>query len=253
MYNSQEQMSAQAAKNPIDFWTERAKAIKWFSFPEEIQWTDDEGLIHWYKGGNLNTCYLALDRHIEEGRGDKKAIVYDSPVTGQKKQYSFAAARDEVAKLAGVLRNYGVEKGDRVVIYMPMVPETVFAMLACARIGAVHSVVFGGFAAQELATRIDDAEPKLLLIASGGIEVSKIIPYKPIVDEAMELAKHKPANIIVLQRDFAVAEMQAGRDVDWQEAMASAQAVDCVPVKAGRSFVYPVYIRYDWQAERSFA
>jgi AMP-binding enzyme/Acetyl-coenzyme A synthetase N-terminus len=173
------------------FWREKAQAIHWFKFPKNILTKDKDGLARWFKGGKLNTCYLAVDNHVENGRGEQVAIFYDSPATGVKKQFTYRQLQSEVARFAGVLRGLGVEKDDRVIIYMPMVAEVAFAMLACARLGAVHSVVFGGFAAHELAIRIDDATPKVLLMASGGKEFDKIIPYKPIVDKALDEAVHK--------------------------------------------------------------
>ena len=237
---NQEQMSLAAKADPIGFWEEMAKSIQWYEFPTNVQWTDDDGLIHWYEDGTLNTCYLAVDYHVEQGRAEQLAIIYDSPVTGQKKQYTYQELQTEVAKVAGALAEMGVSKGDRVVIYMPMIPETIFAMLGCARIGAIHSVVFGGFAAQELATRIDDSSPKVILTASGGKEVNRVIAYKPIVDEAIELAKEKPEKVVVYQRSFVEASMQAGRDLDWVETMRAASPVDCVPLKAED----PLYILY---------
>lgn len=240
MYSSQQEMFEDALHQPISFWTSMAKAIHWFKFPEAVQWEDESGLIHWYKGGALNTCYLALDYHVENGRAEQTAIIYDSPVTGQKKRFSYLEAKQEVEKVAGALQHLGVEKGDRVVIYMPMIPETAFAMLACARLGAIHSVVFGGFAAKELATRIDDAQPKIILTASGGIEVSRIIPYKPIVDEALQLATHQPKQVVVYQRDFVKANMHPGIDLDWKDIVAAAAPADYVPVHAED----PLYILY---------
>jgi acyl-coenzyme A synthetase/AMP-(fatty) acid ligase len=224
------------------FWREQAQQIHWFKFPKNILTRDREGLARWYKGGKLNTCYLAVDNHVENGRGEQIAIHYDSPATGGvKKSFTYRQLQTEVARLAGVLRGLGIEKGDRVIIYMPMMPEVVFAMLACARLGAVHSVVFGGFAAHELAIRIDDATPKVLLMASGGKEFDKIIPYKPIVDRALAEATHKIEKVLCYQRDFVTADMQQGRDLDWVEALENVQPVaDCVPVDA----TDPLYILY---------
>jgi len=183
---------------------------------------------------------MALDYHVENGRGDQTALIYDSPVTDQKKTFSYAELRDEVALCAGMLQMQGVAKGDRVVIYLPMIPEAVISMLACARLGAIHSVVFGGFAAPELAARLNDAEPRVVLTASCGIEVNRVIEYKPLVDEALRIASHKPECCIVLQRPQAVAEMQPGRDIDWSEALASAKPAECVPVK-GTDLLYILY------------
>jgi propionyl-CoA synthetase len=188
----------------------------------------------------MNTCYNALDRHVRSGRGDQAALIYDSPVTGAKRTYTYQELLDEVARFAGLLRGLGVDKGDRVIIYMPMIPEAPIAMLACARIGAVHSVVFGGFAAAELATRIDDAVPKVVVSASCGIEVSRVLEYKPILDRAINLARNKPEHCVILQRPQATAALTAGRDVDWKEAAAAAEPADCVPVAA----TDPLYILY---------
>lgn len=188
----------------------------------------------------FNTCYNALDRHVEAGNGDRLALIYDSPVTEQKRTYSYSELRDTVARLAGVIASHGVGKGDRVIIYMPMIPEAAIAMLACARIGAIHSVVFGGFAAKELATRIDDCQPKMILSASCGIEPSRLVAYKPLLDEAIEIARHKPAKCIIKQRTQLAAELQDGRDFDWEESVAQADPVDCVPVEA----TDPLYILY---------
>ena len=223
------------------FWREQAQAIHWFKFPKTILSKDKNNLYCWYKGGKLNTCYLAVDNHVENGRGDQTALIYDSPVTGAKHSYSYLQLQHEVSRFAGVLRNLGVGKGDRVIIYMPMVPEVVFAMLACARLGAVHSVVFGGFAAHELAVRIDDATPKVLLMGSGSKEFEKIIAYKPLVDKALDEAKHKVNHVVCLQRDFVTADMQQGRDLDWQEQLENVEPVfDCTPVDA----TDPLYILY---------
>jgi propionyl-CoA synthetase len=194
----------------------------------------------WYVGGRLNTCYNALDRHVEAGRGDQPALIHDSPVTGTKAQYTYRELRDAVAHVSGVLREHGVAKGDRVLIYMPMIAEAAIAMLASARLGAVHSVVFGGFAANELATRIDDAKPKVIVSASCGIEPNRIVAYKPLLDNAIDLATHKPEKCIIKARPQAEATMQAGRDLDWDESVAAASPADCVPVEA----TDPLYILY---------
>jgi len=226
--------------DPEGFWAEAANAIEWDRPPAAILDRSREPFYRWFPGGALNTCFNAVDRHVRDGRADQAALVYDSPVTGRGVTLTYRELRDEVARFAGVLRHLGVTAGDRVVIYMPMVPEAVVAMLACARLGAVHSVVFGGFAAQELALRIDDAAPTVIVSASCGIEVTRVIEYKPILDRAIGLAHHTPAHCVILQRPEAAATMVSGRDVDWAEAMAESGPVDCVPVAA----TDPLYILY---------
>jgi propionyl-CoA synthetase len=227
-------------EQPEVFWKEKAEAIEWFRAPTQILSKDENGIHRWFADGELNTAWLALDYHVKNGRAEQVAIYYDSPVTDSKRQYTYRQLLDQVARFAGVLKQQGVCKGDRVVIYMPMVPEAVIAMLACARLGAIHSVVFGGFAPRELATRIDDAEPRLIVCASCGIEIDRVIPYKPLVDQAIELARHKPSSCIVLQRSQSPAELIENRDLDWEEAMTGAEPADCVPVKA----TDPLYILY---------
>ena len=233
--------------DPSDFWLEKAEAISWYTKPSQGHSTDDNGADRWFADGELNTCYLALDHHVESGRGDQAALIYDSPVVGMQRgegpviqTYSFERLRDEVAKVAGMLAALGVGKGDRVVIYMPMVPEAVMAMLACARLGAVHSVVFGGFAAHELAVRIDDAQPKVMLSASCGIEVDRIISYKPLLDAALKEASHAPEHCVILQRPESECELTEGRDLGWHAQVANAEPVGCVSVKA----TDPLYILY---------
>ncbi len=194
----------------------------------------------WFTGGELNTSFNALDRHVRDGRGEQAALIYDSPVTGTSRTYTYRELLDEVARFAGVLRGLGVGKGDRVVIYLPMIPEAAIAMLACARIGAIHSVVFGGFAASELAVRIDDATPKVVVSASCGIEVSRIVPYKPMLDRALALATHQPDHCVIVQRPQGPADLTPGRDLDWAAVMATAGPADCVPVAA----TDPLYILY---------
>jgi propionyl-CoA synthetase len=194
----------------------------------------------WFKGGQLNTCYNAVDRHVKAGRGDQPAIIHDSPVTDSKTVITYAELQDQVARFAGVLKSLGVTKGDRVIIYMPMVPEALVAMLGCARIGAIHSVVFGGFSAHELATRIDDAKPKVMVAGSCGIETNRIVHYKPLLDSAIDQAAHKPAHCVILQRPQELGVLIEGRDLSWSEAMASAEPADCVPVEA----TDPLYILY---------
>jgi propionyl-CoA synthetase len=235
-YASEYQRSITA---PEDFWGEQAALIDW-----EQTWSrvlDDSAapMYRWFAGGQLNTCYNALDRHIEAGRGDQPALIFDSAMTNTQSVYTYTELRDAVALFAGVLVDCGVVKGDRVIVYMPMVPEAAIAMLACARIGAVHSVVFGGFAANELATRIDDAEPKVIVAASCGLEPGKVVQYKPLLDEAIKQADHKPERCIILQRPEAVAEVTP-RDIDWLEALSVAQPQACVTVAA----TDPLYILY---------
>lgn len=228
------------SNDPEGFWAEAAKAVHWYKKWEHVLDASRAPFYHWFTGGVVNSCYNALDVHVEGGRGDQPALIYDSPVTGVGRVYTYRALLDEVARFAGVLRGQGVVKGDRVVIYMPMVPEAAVAMLACARIGAVHSVVFGGFAAAELAARIRDAQPKLVLSASCGIEVDRVIAYKPLLDRAVELAGGGRLRCVILQRPQVEAHMTRGRDADWAELMSCAQPVDCVPVAA----TDPLYILY---------
>jgi propionyl-CoA synthetase len=225
---------------PEAFWRERAEEIDWFEFPRTIRDRDPNGAWRWYRGGKLNTCWLALDRHVDAGRGDEVALIYDSPVTATVERFTFRALRDRVARVAGALASLGVGKGDRVIVYMPMVPEAAIAMLACARLGAVHSVVFGGFAAPELALRIDDAAPKVILSASCGIEFGTVIPYKPLLDEALRLAAHPVARCVILERPQLRAPLVAGRDLDWRTWEAAASPVAPVPVDA----LDPLYILY---------
>jgi propionyl-CoA synthetase len=227
-------------ENPEAFWAEKAKLVSWYKEPQNILSVDENGIHRWYADGEMNTCYMAVDYHVENGRGDQLALIYDSPVTEQKKTFTYTQLRDEVAQCAGMLKQQGVEKGDRVVIYLPMIPQAAIAMLACARLGAIHSVVFGGFAPPELAVRLEDATPKVVLTASCGIEINRVIEYKPLVDEAIRISSHKPDTCIVYQRPQASAAMQAGRDVDWHEASQSAQPADCVPVK-GTDLLYILY------------
>lgn len=230
----------QSITDPNGFWGEAAEAVHWFKKWDNVLDDTNPPFYRWFVGAEMNTCYNALDVHVENGRADQNALIYDSPMTDTIKYYTYRELRDEVALFAGALANEGVSKGDRVIIYMPMVPEAVISMLACARLGAIHSVVFGGFAPKELATRLNDATPKLIVSASCGIEGKKVIPYKPLLDEAIELADSKPDKCIILQRPQIEAEMVAGRDIDWAEAVAGAQPAACVPVKA----TDPLYILY---------
>ena len=230
----------QSIEQPELFWREQAEQIKWYELPETILSQDEHGFYRWFSGGKINTSYLALDVHIEEGRGAQLAMIYDSPATDSQQKFTFMELRDEVAKFAGGLKNLGVEKGDRVIIYMPMVPEAVIAMLACARLGAVHSVVFGGFAPNELAVRIDDAKPKVIVTASCGIEFTRVIEYKPLVDQALAIAESPPENTVVLQRPQAQAKMQSGQDHDWNELLKNAEPAEPVALDA----TDPLYILY---------
>jgi propionyl-CoA synthetase len=227
-------------EHPEDFWSEKAQGLPWFDAPKTVLSEDENGIMRWFADAQMNTCYMALDAQVKSGRGKQIALIFDSPVTGTKHQLSYDELLDQVSRFASVLRQQGVKKGDRVVVYMPMITEAVIAMLAVARLGAIHSVVFGGFSAHELAIRIDDAEPSLLVTASCGIEVSRIIEYKPMVDEAIAMAAHKVPKVVLLQREQCIASMQSERDVDWQRAMQSAQGVDCVAVKGSD----PLYILY---------
>jgi propionyl-CoA synthetase len=231
-------------RNPEVFWAEAAAEIDWYEKPKKI-FVKDAGIYgHWFAGATCNTCYNAIDRHVLRGRNDQPALIYDSPVTNIKQTFTYGRLLSEVQLLGAMLRDFGVQKGDRVVIYMPMVPEAVFSMLACARIGAVHSVVFGGFAAKELATRIDDAKPKVILSASCGIEGTRVIPYKPLLDEAIKIAKHKPQTCMILQRPQCEAPLTPGRDHDWRKvwehAVNYAKTSECVPLAA----TDPLYILY---------
>jgi propionyl-CoA synthetase len=227
-------------EQPEEFWAEAAEAIDWERRWDRVLDASRPPFFRWFPGARLNTCWNAVDRHVAAGRGERAALIWDSPVTSQIVRFTYRELRDAVARLAGVLAGLGVVKSDRVLIYMPMVPEAAFAMLACARLGAIHSVVFGGFAAHELATRIDDAKPRVILSASCGIEVNRIIPYKPLLDAAIAEAQAKPEHCVILQRPMCHAELVAGRDFDWHELAATAQPAECVPVFA----TDPLYILY---------
>lgn len=228
-----------ALTDPATFWAEKASKLAWFKQPSKIL-TEQNNHYQWFADGELNTSYLALDYHIEQGRGEQTALLYDSPVTNTKRSYSYLELRDAVATFAGVLQAQGVSKGDRIIIYMPMIPEAVIAMLASARLGAVHSVVFGGFAPHELAVRIDDATPKVIVSASCGVEVNRIISYKPLLDSALEKSNHQPHCCIIYQRPQQQASLVNGRDIDWQQAIQQAVAVEPVSVKSTN----PLYILY---------
>ena len=227
-------------KNPENFWAEAAEAVHWNKKWDRVLDDSRPPFYRWFPGGLVNTCYNALDRHVESGRADQPALIYDSPVTETVRTFTYGEMLELTARFAGVLIAQGVQKGDRVIIYMPMVPEAIVAMLACARIGAIHSVVFGGFAAHELANRITDARPKVIVSASCGIEVGRVIPYKPLLDKAIELAAMKPQRCIIVQRPQENATLIGGRDLVWSEVMAEAKPVGCVPVEA----TDPLYILY---------
>ena len=240
MSNLYDQAHEQSIKDPEGFWGPIAEDCHWYKKWDKVLDDANTPFFRWFVGGETNTCYNAVDLHVDEGRGDQAAIIYDSPVTDTITTYTYNDLKDQVSRFAGVLKQRGVTKGDRVIIYMPMIPQAVFAMLACARIGAIHSVVFGGFAANELATRIDDAKPKVIVSASCGIEVKRVIPYKPLLDKAIDLSGTKPEACIIFARPQAEADMQKGRDFDWDEAMDQAAPAECVPVAA----TDPLYILY---------
>lgn len=226
--------------DPDSFWAKQAQKLDWYRGASNILSKDEQGLYRWFKGAMCNTAYLALDYHVENGRGDQVALYYDSPVTQSKERFTYREMRDQVARIAGGLKAQGVQKGDTVIIYMPMIPQAVMSMLACARLGAVHSVVFGGFAPHELAIRIDDAKPKVLITASSGIEVDRIIPYKPMVDKAMELAEYKPEKVVIYQRKLGALVPSKDYDVDFDRMLETAETVGCTPVEA----TDPLYILY---------
>ncbi len=226
--------------DPEAFWLEQAQAIDWDEPPKQALFDRGDHLYEWYADARVNTCWNAVDRHVEAGRGDQAAIIHDSPVTHTKREISYVELRNRVASLAGALRAKGVEKGDRVVIYMPMIPEALEAMLACARLGAIHSVVFGGFASHELAVRIDDAKPKCIIAASCGIEPGRIVHYKPLLDGALAQAEHKPDFCVIFQREQEVAHLEEGRDYNWHGFQYGVQPAECVPVEGN----HPAYILY---------
>jgi propionyl-CoA synthetase len=235
-----EEVFRESVQDPQKFWGKVAEEISWYKRWDTVLDDSKAPFYRWFVGGELNTCYNALDRHVEGGRADQVSLIYDSPVTDTVEKYTYRELTQQVAAFAGGLRKLGVEKGDTVIIYMPMIPEAAIAMLACARLGAVHSVVFGGFAPHELAIRIDDAKPKVIVSASGGIEVKRIIEYKPMLDKAIQLAEHKPEKCVVFQRSHVRAPLIEGRDVDWKDAVKGAEPAECVPVEA----TDPLYILY---------
>ncbi|HSE92102.1 MAG TPA: propionyl-CoA synthetase [Methylomirabilota bacterium] len=240
MKSAYEQLYARSMRDAEGFWAAAAEDVYWDRRWDRVFDGSGAPFYRWFVGGQLNTCYNCLDLHVDRGRGKQRALVYDSPVTSTVKTFTFDELRDQVARVAGALRRQGIGKGDRVIIYMPMVPEAVMAMLACARLGAVHSVVFGGFAAHELAKRIDDARPRLIVSASCGIEVNRVVAYKPLLDGAIELASHKPERCVILQRAVETAPLRPGRDLDWDDFMAGAEPAECVPMAA----TDPLYVLY---------
>ncbi len=237
---SYDEVYSRSLSDPEGFWGEAAQSIHWEKPWDRVLDDSNPPFYRWFAGGELNTCYNALDRHVEAGRGDQAALIYDSPVTDTKRTYTYSELTDEVARFAGVLSGLGVTKGDRVIVYMPMVPEAPIAMLACARLGAIHSVVFGGFSSKELATRIEDAKPKVMVAGSCGIEPNRVVSYKPLLDDAIEISAHKPERCVLLQREQDPGTLVEGRDVGWAEAMASAEPHPCVTVAA----TDPLYILY---------
>ena len=240
MSSNYDEVYRRSLDDPEGFWGEAAQALHWDKKWDKVLDGSNAPFYRWFVGAECNTCYNALDRHVEGGRADQPALIYDSPITGSQKTFTYRELRDEVAKFAGVLAASGVAKGDRVIVYMPMVPEAAIAMLAVARLGAVHSVVFGGFAANELAVRIDDAKPKVIVSASCGIEPGRVVAYKPLLDEAVDSAKHKVGTCVILQRPMEEATMVEGRDLDWADAVETAAPHPCVSVKA----TDPLYILY---------
>ncbi len=240
MANQYDEVHARSLAKPEEFWAEAAAQIHWYKTWDKVLDDSRRPFYRWFTGGELNTCYNALDRHVDDGRGEQPALIYDSPVTGTVTSFSYRELRDRVATCAGALAGLGIARGDRVIIYMPMIPEAVIAMLAVARLGAIHSVVFGGFAANELAGRINDATPKICISASCGIEPARMVPYKPLLDRAIELARHKPERCLIYQRPMQHADLMPGRDLDWDETLARAAPHECVPVAA----TDPLYILY---------
>jgi propionyl-CoA synthetase len=239
-YSSYEEAYKLSLEDPDRFWAEAAEAVTWAKKWDSVVSSPKPDFYRWFEGAEMNTCYNAVDRHVISGRKDQTAIIYDSPVTGTVKKITYGELLAHVSLVAGMLKKYGVEKGDRVIIYMPMIPETLFAMLACARIGAIHSVVFGGFAPNELAVRIEDAKPRVMLSATCGIEPKGAIAYKPLLDKAIGLSSHKPEKCIIFEREQVKAELTPGRDIDWKEALKGAEPAECVTVKA----TDPLYILY---------
>ncbi|AVO38750.1 propionate-CoA ligase PrpE [Pukyongiella litopenaei] len=227
-------------RDPEAYWMQAAEAIDWVTPPSKALFDDNAPLYEWYSDARVNTCWNAVDRHVEAGRGEQTAIIHDSPITHSRREISYVELRNRVASLAGALRAKGIEKGDRVIIYMPMIPEALEAMLACARIGAIHSVVFGGFASNELAVRIDDCRPKAIIAASCGLEPGRVVHYKPLLDGAIDMAEHKPEFCVIFQREQEVAQLEEGRDVNWYGFQFGVEPAECVPVEGN----HPAYILY---------
>ena len=249
-YRSYDEAYNVSINKPEEFWAQAAEAVSWIKKWDVIFTSPKPQFYKWFEGAQMNTCYNAVDRHVESGRKDQVAIIYDSPVTNTVKKITYGEVLASVSLVAGMLEKAGVKKGDRVIIYMPMIPETLFAMLACARIGAVHSVVFGGFAPNELAIRIDDAKPKVILSATCGIEPKGAIAYKPLLDKAIELSKHKPQKCFILQRPQVKAELTPGRDFDWEDALKSAKPAGMRYRAGNRSALHSLYIRNNRNSQR---
>ena len=237
---SYQEVYAAWKNDPEAFWMEAASRVDWMTPPGKALFDERAPFYEWFSDGQLNACWNAVDRHVEAGRGDQLAIIHDSPITHSYRGITYRDLQSRVASLAGALRAKGVEKGDRVIIYMPMVPEALEAMLACSRLGAIHSVVFGGFAAHELAVRIDDCTPKAIIAASCGLEPGRIVQYKPLLDRALELAEHAPEFCVILQREQEVAKLVEGRDVAWHSFQYGVEPAGCVPVEGN----HPAYILY---------
>ena len=227
-------------KNPEEFWKKISEEMFWFKKPSKILNKSNPPFYKWYEDGITNSCYNALDIHVDNGRGDRTALIYDSPITGNKNKFTYKELKAKVSRFAGALQNQGITKGDRIIIYMPMIPEAVIAMLACARIGAIHSVVFGGFASNELASRIDDSKAKILLTASCGFEPGKTVEYKPLVDEALKLASHNIEKLILFQRSGHEVSLNAPKEISWEESLSNAKDVDCVEMNSNE-FAYILY------------
>ena len=237
MTKNYKEIYEQSINNPENFWKNISEDIFWFKKPSKILNKSSPPFYKWFEDGITNTCYNALDYHIDQGRGKKIALIYDSPITGYKSKFTYEELRNKVSKFSGALNNQGIKKGDRVIIYMPMIPEAVIAMLACGRIGAIHSVVFGGFASNELASRIDDSKAKILITASCGFEPGKTVEYKPLVDKALKLASHKIEKLILFQRPKHEVKLNKPKEISWDEALSNSKSVDCVEMNSNE-FAY---------------